>query len=251
MADAEKPEVSRQDIKIIKQMKKKFLFLFLVLFSTFTVYAQDVIVKNNAEEIEAKVVNISEKEITYYKWGNQDGPTYTISVSNVLFIKYANGQKEIFSTFIENNNEKSKSANNVSLISRSGQTYYYDGNTMKGSAYARFLKENCPEAYQQYTKGVNIATAGWCLLAVGGVFDMSSLIISRFGSQHDARIIANALGLVGGALELACIPTLAVGYHKMHGSADIYNMQCVNKQQPTTYWSINVDANGIGIALNF
>ena len=209
------------------------------------VFAQDVIVKVNADEIEAKVVNVSDREITYYKWNNQDGPTYTISVSNVLFIKYANGEKDVFSAVVESNNEKTINANNTSLIVRSGQTYYYDGNPMKQNTYAEFLHTNCPVAYQQYNKGLNISTAGWGFLTAGLMLDIVGCVLLL--SNEQAGIIC---GLSGGALELACIPTLIVGYRKMHDSADIFNKQCVNKKT-TTYWSINADANGIGLALNF
>lgn len=228
-------------------MKKRLFLLSLVLFGTCMVFAQDIIVKINADEIEAKVVNVNDKEITYYKWENQDGPTYAISISNVLFIRYANGQKDVFSTTIENNREETKNANNASFIFRSGQTYYYDGKTMKGSAYAKFLNANCPEAYQQYTKGLSVSTAGWGLLTAGCVFDLFSIVV-MYKINEKTGI---TLSYVAGALELACIPTLIVGYHKMHKSADIFNMQCANKKTSTAYWSINADANGIGLALNF
>ena len=59
-----------------------------------------------------------------------------------------------------------------------------------------------------------------------------------------------ALSIFSGILEIASIPTLAVGYAKMHKSVDIYNMQCA-KNQSTAYWSINAHQDGISIAYNF
>lgn len=59
-------------------------------------HAQDIIVKNNGEEIQAKVLNINETQINYIKWSNQNGPTYTIAKSDVFMIKYENGEKDVF-----------------------------------------------------------------------------------------------------------------------------------------------------------
>lgn len=58
--------------------------------------AQDIIVLRNAEEIQAKVLIIGIDEITYKKWDNQDGPSYQIAKSEVFYIKYANGSKEVY-----------------------------------------------------------------------------------------------------------------------------------------------------------
>lgn len=76
-------------------MKK--IFVFIVLFCTaLIVKAQDVIVLNNAEEIEAKVLSVTPDEITYKNWSNMDGPQYTIRRRDVFYIKYANGSKDVF-----------------------------------------------------------------------------------------------------------------------------------------------------------
>ena len=57
--------------------------------------AQDVIVLKNANEIEAKVSAISPDAVTYKRWRNIDGPTYTMPKSDILYIKYQNGEKDI------------------------------------------------------------------------------------------------------------------------------------------------------------
>ncbi len=62
-----------------------------------TAKAQDVIVLQNAEEIEAKVEAIAQDLVTYRRWSNLDGPTYTIEKSQIFYIKYQNGEKDLFS----------------------------------------------------------------------------------------------------------------------------------------------------------
>lgn len=60
------------------------------------VSAQDVIVLRSADEIEAKVVSVGAEVISYRRWDNLEGPMYDIDKSNVLFIKYQNGSKDVF-----------------------------------------------------------------------------------------------------------------------------------------------------------
>lgn len=64
--------------------------------------AQDVIMKNDSTTIESKVVKIDKNVIEYKKWSNLDGPTYTISVLDVLCITYQNGEVESYKQKIDN-----------------------------------------------------------------------------------------------------------------------------------------------------
>jgi hypothetical protein len=82
-------------------MKKLLLFLVATLGVSLAAMAQDVIVKKNAEEVQAKVKSIGLNEIMYLRWDNLDGPTYYIPKSEVFFIKYANGQKETFTDYVQ------------------------------------------------------------------------------------------------------------------------------------------------------
>lgn len=76
---------------------KKFTLLVAMIATALAVKAQDLIVMRNADEIQAKVLEISPKSVTYKRWINLDGPTYTISKSEVFYIKYQNGEKDIMS----------------------------------------------------------------------------------------------------------------------------------------------------------
>jgi hypothetical protein len=76
-------------------MQKLLFGILLLAGATFTLQAQDVIIKENGEEIQAKVIEVGTNEIKYKKFGNESGPTYTISKSELFLIKYANGTKEV------------------------------------------------------------------------------------------------------------------------------------------------------------
>lgn len=75
---------------------KKLLMLFMMTAPFTGLQAQDVIFKKNGDEIQAKVLKVTESEIEYAKWSNPKGPTYVLSLGNVFMVKYENGEKDVF-----------------------------------------------------------------------------------------------------------------------------------------------------------
>jgi hypothetical protein len=67
----------------------------LLLGANATLFAQDVIIKENGDEIKAKVTEVGTDVIKYKKFGNEQGPTYVISKQELFMIKYQNGTKEV------------------------------------------------------------------------------------------------------------------------------------------------------------
>ncbi|MDG2228000.1 MAG: TM2 domain-containing protein [Flavobacteriales bacterium] len=53
----------------------------------------DIIIFENGEEVEAKVLEINENEVKYRKCNNLDGPLLVVSKSKIFAIKHANGTK--------------------------------------------------------------------------------------------------------------------------------------------------------------
>lgn len=58
--------------------------------------AQDIITLKNGTEIEAKILEVGISEIRYRKFSNPDGPVYTMLKSDVLLVRYENGENEVF-----------------------------------------------------------------------------------------------------------------------------------------------------------
>lgn len=79
-------------------MKKLFYSLLFLLTSTVFMQAQDVITKHDGEDIQAKILEVNQNEIKYKRSNNPDGPTFTISKSEVLMVRYADGSKDLFNT---------------------------------------------------------------------------------------------------------------------------------------------------------
>lgn len=78
-------------------MKKQLYLTFMLTLGCCTVSAQDIILKKNADKIQAKVLKIDGVQIEYKKWDNPDGPIYTLAVSEIVSIKYQNGTEDILS----------------------------------------------------------------------------------------------------------------------------------------------------------
>ena len=63
---------------------KKIVALFVLAFmATTLLFAQDVIVTNDAKKIEAKILEVSKSEIKYKELDNLDGPTFILETSKI------------------------------------------------------------------------------------------------------------------------------------------------------------------------
>ncbi|MDR1023170.1 MAG: hypothetical protein LBL94_07880 [Prevotellaceae bacterium] len=74
---------------------KRLLFFTLLTGWAFTLSAQDIIIKENGDEIKTKIIEVSSTEVKYKKFGNESGPTFVMLKSEIFMIKYANGDKEV------------------------------------------------------------------------------------------------------------------------------------------------------------
>ena len=71
-------------------------------------FSQDVITMKTSEDIQAKITEVSNKEIKYTKFDNPTGPVFTTQKSDILMVRYQNGSKDIF------NESEKKAVDNTS-----------------------------------------------------------------------------------------------------------------------------------------
>ena len=55
-----------------------------------------IIIRNNAEEIQARIEEVGVTEIRYKRFGNETGPTFTLLKSDVYMIIYEDGSRDVF-----------------------------------------------------------------------------------------------------------------------------------------------------------
>lgn len=77
-------------------MKKLYLIAVTLLMGAGTVFAQDTIVLRNGDELRVKVKEVSDTELKYQMWNNQDGPMYTKKVTDIFMVKYKGGHREVY-----------------------------------------------------------------------------------------------------------------------------------------------------------
>jgi hypothetical protein len=94
-------------------MMKRILFLLLFGFTHNLIFAQDIIIKQNGDEIKSKIIEITDETIEYKEFEFQDRPIRNIKISEVFMIIYENGKREKFTT-TENPNSKEVTKNEVS-----------------------------------------------------------------------------------------------------------------------------------------
>ena len=70
--------------------------MLLAILTVSICFSQDVITKKTGEDIQAKILEVGQTEIKYKRFDNSEGPSFTISKSDVLMIRYSNGTKDIF-----------------------------------------------------------------------------------------------------------------------------------------------------------
>ncbi|WP_026463268.1 hypothetical protein [Adhaeribacter aquaticus] len=76
---------------------RKILLLFFFIFFSYAANAQDIIIKKNGDEIQAKVLEIEVNVVKYKRFDNLTGPTISVLKNELFMIKYENGTKETFS----------------------------------------------------------------------------------------------------------------------------------------------------------
>lgn len=70
--------------------------------------SQDYIILKNGDEIKAKVLEINNTDIDYKKYSNINGPTYHLDKTDIFMIKYASGDKDVFSKTVSNTSKTPK-----------------------------------------------------------------------------------------------------------------------------------------------
>lgn len=171
---------------------KKVMYAFLLgFFYIFTASAQDVITKSNGDEINAKIIEITQTELKYKKFDHLDGPIYTLSLKDIFMVKYENGNKEVFT-------QNDKAQNNLPEGIRPGMMY----KELKGIYDYNLYTP-------QYNDPHNLYAAGICSFLIPGLGQMISGEVGR------------GFGFLGGAI--GCTLLYGIGGAMVVGSVDPYD----------------------------
>lgn len=246
-------------------MKKLTLF-FVLLFTSLTVLAQDVIVKKDGSTILSKVMEINGTEIKYKKWSNQDGPLYTINKTEISTINYQNGEMEVFS-------EETTAVNNQQTYDNSGQPHYlygvleldrhngsitWNGNPVSAEDGYYLLGEKAFDeiegGFRMYNTGKIFYTIHFTTLLAGGLF-------YGIGYAKDNNAL-KTLGYVNWGITIPCLvlafPFQLSGLNRMDSVVEEYNRknETYNKStsvflSPSLIRTEIPQSTGVGMGLTF
>lgn len=86
---------------------KTFLVLVVALLCSTSALAQDMLVKRNGDKIRVKILKITKKKVQFVRHGTEL-PVYTLPVSDIAYIEYPMGDRDVFNETIAEEKSKSK-----------------------------------------------------------------------------------------------------------------------------------------------
>ena len=194
-------------------VRKLFVLLAMAFAVCFDAVAQDIIFLTNGDEIEAKVVKVTETELEYKRYDNPDGPSYTRSLSNVFMVKYENGVKDVFTTPETVKQQQQTVYDGPSMgehspltLSRSGAYIVSNVGALKNEDLKRLLGDEAWNEYMSARKGYDagntVAAFGVAVgvLGIMGYIGAVNTAIVGDGSVSGVLYVVSTLAIVAHAV---------------------------------------------------
>lgn len=242
-------------------MKRLLILLVCGFFVTMMSFAQDIIVKKDAQQIECVVSDVTPSEVLYKTSIDQQG-YFVMRTSEIKLILFQDGSVKDFSSqqppvsSIQQPPVSSVQKIEYSDAIKKVETklgYFYVLNSETGpihmdeAAYVKFIQANSPEAWKKYRQSNMEIISGWSLMGAGGIFCFVVGLPMIICTYYEGS--ATAFLNIGSAGVLASIPVLSVGYGTKKRNYKYYNEYTRYKKQ----YSLNIQSSkdGIGLAFHF
>lgn len=93
----------------MKQLFNKIAICWAIIWVASVVsYAQDIIITNDAQKIEAKIIEVSKTAVKYKEQDNINGPTFVLETKDLNTIIYSNGKVVIYNKKVEEPKEEAQ-----------------------------------------------------------------------------------------------------------------------------------------------
>ena len=243
--------LKKQKSNLLIVMKTVFAWSVLFFISVQLLYTQDTITLRNRNIIESKIIEISNENIRYVKYNNQEGPVYVLPVNEVRTITFQNGEIINYST---ETIASLDSLYNGGVFSTQKKKLFLDGKGYAWENYARLTKEYDQTAYNMYIRGKHLRTTGAVLRGIGIpllAFGVATVVAYGTADEtDDSFILPIAIGLgVGGSLYIASIPLMKSGNRRLAESVDFFNKKQTQNNNLTL--NIGTTQNGFGLVISF
>ncbi|MFA5462959.1 MAG: hypothetical protein WC265_02660 [Dysgonamonadaceae bacterium] len=263
---------------------KRIVFISLLiclLFSNKTmIFAQDIIVLHSGDSIQAKVLEVTDKNISYKKFNYQDGPTHILEVKKIKLIRWQTGEIQ---KIYESDDKAyilpdSIRQNLPFIIDKSKSEFILDnGKTIKQEEFKTLLQEhNLNDLLASYKSGIKMDRLGTGLL-IGGLSGivgtdlilggitfalLSSKTIQTSDYYYFFVLAGSAFGLYSAiiinmialtATLGVSLPFLIIGKNKQSRVINNYNEMVRPPIEQAQRVSLNLGAtsSGFGLTLRF
>ena len=198
--------------------------------------AQDVITKKDGTNVQAKVTEVGQSQISYKNYSDLDGPTYTMNLSDILVITYENGTQERYNS---NNETNYSSPRGTMTYTPWSSKVSINGITMSNDELENYFS---PEEYNQFINGKTTSTVGSVIGSIGAFVFGWNLGTLVAGGEPNKAMLAG-----GGAVTAVGLIISAIGEKSMKKAVNSYNTSVVYRPD----LRLGATSNGIGLALVF
>ncbi|MDR2824293.1 MAG: hypothetical protein LBB41_03730 [Prevotellaceae bacterium] len=230
-------------------MKKTVLFLAAICVCI-NAFAQDVILLNNGQTIQAKVSEITEEAVKYKDFDFQEGPLRNLKIADIFKITYQNGKVEIFNKLATDKELLAPKDVKINISEPEFQQ-------MNDKQVLRFLRENEGSVFykkfalgsRQNGKGNSYLFLGILTSSVGELCAFNGLRNNNAGYYY----LGLAGSIVGQALIITSIPLKIAGGAKKRSAREGF-LNIYVRQKTATYTpelNFGLTAGGVGLTLSF
>jgi len=222
----------------------KILAITICLTSSVTIFAQDIIILKNGDDIQAIVQEVETNEVKYKRFDNPNGTNYVLKKSDIFMIRYENGRKDVFAGSALPAEKQQQTADMSTQSELSYDNGVRQNRAKLTSEQVRTVMADNSKALQLYNNGRALYTAGQ-LLACPGAFLLGWDIGTRLsgGEGNGTLIIVGAAGMAFGLV------MATLGENKIKTSVQLYNSKANNSLS----YQINFGftQTGVGLSLRF
>lgn len=219
---------------------KRILTTFVCSLFICIAFAQDIITLNDGTDIEAKVTEVSQSQVSYKKHSNLNGPTYVINASDILMITYANGEREMYNVKNEVKKEPSLPQGIMTFNDWSGKISV-GGVTLENEMLDMYFS---PADFDLYKQGKSNRTFGLIVSCIGAVpvgWSLGYYMAGGEGQDQKQKklLIGGGIALIGGLI------IDGIGYNQIKRAISNYNHSTLAFQP-----ELRLITNDIGIGLS-
>lgn len=239
---------------------RKFVLLCLLAIVGSRLQAQDIIHVIDSSPIEAEVIEIGDRDIVYKEIHDRPGRIRRIPVSEVTFIDFEDGQRQVFNRVVPGRaGLYSRDWGADAYLDYRHGRYYHLGRRMSADEIADYIGLSLyggeyRNARNRFLWGTTLISAG-----VAGAFASTAGLLATIEQNNfsDDPFFSDSSTTgfyIGYALSAVClgtgIPLFVSGNKRLNAIADDYN-ESYGRRRRGISLSVGSTSSGVGLAMRF